>query len=126
MIDRIKMKSLSLVLFGFLVACSQAQSAPMNFVCTQTGNMYPPKSLSIANGKAVFGSDTYQKFCTKTGNFDIYGLEPVDCENRKIQTAYAVRVLSIDVITGEMMVLNKAPQDASIGTTFQCLRLKSK
>jgi hypothetical protein len=120
------MKAVSFVLLGLFAGYSQAQSAPMNFVCTQTGNMYPPQSLSIASGKAVFGSDTYQKFCTKTGNSHIYGFEADDCENRKVQTAYRVRILSIDVITGEMMVVNKTPQDASIGTTFQCLRLKSK
>ncbi len=109
-------------LVGLFAGCSQ--EPPLNFVCTQTGDMYPPKSLSLEGGKAVLGSVTYEKFCTKSDNFSIYGLESDDCENRKMQSAYAVRVLSIDVISGALVVLNKSPQNDSIGTTYQCLRVK--
>jgi hypothetical protein len=114
---------ISFVLVGLLVGCSQ--EPPRNFVCQDKGNQFEPRSLSLSGDKAVFGSVTYQKFCTKAGNAEIYGLEAVDCENRKTPTTKEVRVLSIDPISGALWQgVSDTPNNFNSGTVFQCERVK--
>ena len=118
-----RMKIICISLVCLLTGCSQ--DAPQNFVCKDKGNQYEPRSLSLTGGKAIFGSVTYQKFCTKSGNADIYGLEAVDCENRKTPTTTVVRALSIDPISGALwMGVSDSPSNFFSGTVFQCERVK--